>query len=175
MSVYKSNYCPHCNEMIETKFKKNTIKTNSNKNFGNPLRECPYCKKSYLDDNIQEPALLSHSNLLMKGLSSAFSTIASSLLISILLGSYAARFMSGNMNMEIDDSTAIKFIAPLAIIITAAAFKLIKPMNLRSEVEASLERLKDEEYLKALVKLKKDIIQPDSAYAKHMAKNRQKN
>ncbi len=171
MSVYKSNYCPHCNEMIETKFKKNTIKSNINKNFGNPLRECPYCKKSYLDDSVQEPALLSPSNLVFKGLSSAFSTIASSVLLSILLGSYAARIMSGNMNMEIDDAAAIKFIAPLAIVITAAAFKVIKPMNLRSEVDASLERLKDQEYIKTLVRLKKDIVQPDSAYAKSKGKN----
>jgi HEAT repeat protein len=152
--------------MIETKFKKNTIKTNSNKNFGNPLRECPYCKKSYLDDSVQEPALLSPSNLLFKGLSSASSTIASSVLLSILLGSYAARIMSGNMNMEIGDADAIKFIAPLAIVITSAAFKVIKPMNLRSEVAESLERLKDQEYLKTLVRLKKDIVQPNSAYAK---------
>ncbi|MEL7606672.1 MAG: hypothetical protein AAGU39_11510 [Sedimentibacter saalensis] len=170
MSVYKSNYCPHCNEMIETKFKKNTIKTNSNKNFGNPLRECPYCKKSYLDDSVQEPALLSPSNLLFKGLSSAFSTIASSVLLSILLGSYAARIMSGNMNMEVDDAAAIKFIAPLAIVITAAAFKVIKPMNLKNEVSESLERLKDQEYLKTLVRLKKDIVQPGSAYDKAKSK-----
>ncbi|KAF5055843.1 hypothetical protein DSECCO2_373560 [anaerobic digester metagenome] len=170
MSVYKSNYCPHCNEMIETKFKKNTIKTNSNKNFGNPLRECPYCKKSYLDDSVQEPALLSPSNLLLKGLSSAFSTIASSVLLSILLGSYAARIMSGNMNMEVDDAAAIKFIAPLAIVITAAAFKVIKPMNLKSEVSESLERLNDQEYLKTLVRLNQDIVQPGSAYDKIKSK-----
>jgi integral membrane sensor domain MASE1 len=156
--------------MIETKFKKNTIKTNSNKNFGNPLRECPYCKKSYLDDTVQEPALLSPFNLLFKGISSASSTIASSVLLSILLGSYAARIMSGDMTMEIGDAAAIKIIAPLAIVITAVAFKVIKPMNLKSEVAASLERLKDQEYLKTLVRLKKDIVQPDSAYAKAKGK-----
>lgn len=167
MSVYKSNYCPHCNTMIETKFKKDIIKGNVNKNFGIPLKECPYCYKSYLDDKIQEPALLSPVNLLLKGLSSAFSTIASSLVISILLGSYAARLMSGNVNMEIDDASAIKFIVPLAVIIIAAAFKIIKPMNLKSEVEASLERLKDEKYLKTLVNLKKDIVEPGCAYAKN--------
>jgi hypothetical protein len=156
--------------MIETKFKKNTIKTNSNKNFGNPLRECPYCKNNYLDDTVQEPALLSPFNLLFKGLSSASSTIASSVLLSILLGSYAARIMSGDMNMEIGDAVVIKYIAPLAIVITAAAFKVIKPMNLRSEVAESLERLKDQEYLKTLVRLKKDIVQPGSAYAKSKEK-----
>jgi hypothetical protein len=171
MSVYKSNYCPHCNELIETKFKKNTIKSNANKNFGNPLKECPYCKKSYLDDSVQEPALLSPSNLLLKGISSASSTIASSLLLSILAGSYAARMMSGNMNMEIGDAEAIKYIVPLAIVITAAAFKVIKPMNLKSEVAASLERLKDQEYFKTLVRLKKDIVQPGSAYAKSKGKD----
>ncbi|MDF2616799.1 MAG: hypothetical protein K0Q47_1454 [Sedimentibacter sp.] len=113
MSVYKSNYCPHCN---------------------------------------------------------ASSTIASSVLLSILLGSYAARIMSGDMNMEIGDAVVIKYIAPLAIVITAAAFKVIKPMNLRSEVAESLERLKDQEYLKTLVRLKKDIVQPGSAYAKSKEK-----
>lgn len=166
MSVYKSNCCPHCNEIIDTKLKKNTIKLNIDKNFGNPLKTCPYCKKEYLDDNIHEPAMMSPSDLYFKVFTSALSIIAVVVVISILISSYLARFMSGNISSQVNDAAVIKFVIPLIIIISAIAFKVYKPLNLKNEVNASLERLKDENYVKTLIKLNKDIVSSNSAYAK---------
>jgi len=166
MSVYKSNSCPHCNEIIDTKLKKNTIKLNVDKNFGNPLNTCPYCKKKYLDDKIHEPAMMSPSDLYFAVFTSALSTIAISVVISILIGSNLARFMSGDISSEVSDAAVIKFVIPLIIIISAIAFIVFKPLNLKNEVNASLERLKDENYVKTLIKLNKNIVSPNSAYAK---------
>lgn len=170
MSVYKSNCCPHCNEIIETKFRKNTIKFNIDKNFGNPLKICPYCKKEYLDDTIKEPALMSPSDILMKGLSSTVSALAASAVISILVGSYLARIMSGDISAEINDAAAFRYILPLLVISSAVALTVFKPLNLKSEVNASLERLKDKEYAAKLLRLNKNIVSPGSAYQKYLAK-----
>ena len=176
MSVYKSNCFPHCNEIIDTNLKKNTIKLNIDKNFGNPLKICPYCKKEYLDDNIHEPAMMSPSDLYFTIFTSVLSTIAVVVVISILIGSYMARFMSGNISSQVNDAAIIKFVVPLIIIISAISFKVCRPLNLKSEVNLSLERLKDENYVKTLIKLNKDIVSSNSAYAKSLQikKNTQK-
>ena len=166
MSVLKSNSCPHCNEIIDTKLKKNTIKLNIDKNFGNPLKICPYCKKEYVDDKIHEPAMMSPSDLYFIGFTSVLSTIAVAVVISILISSYLVRFMSGDISSEVSDAAVIKFVIPLIIITSAIAFKVFKPLNLKNEVNASLERLKNENYVKTLIKLNRNIVSSNSAYAK---------
>jgi len=162
MSVYKTNCCPYCNQVIDTVQKKIVHKANFNNYFGNPIKVCPYCKKKYLDNKIQEPALMSPSNLFLKGLSTAASIIMVSIGISILGGSYASRLISGNINLEVDDAIAFKIIIPLIIISSSIGLKKYWPWNFKNEINESLERLKNDDYVKTLVKLKNNIISPDS-------------
>jgi len=168
MSVYKTNRCPYCNQAIETVLKNIVHKEKFDNNFGNPIKECPYCKKKYLDNKMLEPALMSPSDLFFKGLVTAFSILAVSVALSILIGSYISRLISGDINLEVDDAVAIKVILPLIILFLAIGLKRFWPWNFKSDINASLERLKNEDYARTLIKLNKNIISPNSLYAKNL-------
>ncbi len=166
MSILKTNYCPHCNQLIETVHNDKAYKINISNRFGNPIKICPFCERPYLDNKIQEPALMSPKNLIFKGISSSISIIAIAVVAAILVGNAIIPVILGDSSVEIDDSIALKLVIPLIIIFSVIALIKFNPWNFKNEINDSLERLKNKDYVKTLTKLNKNMVSPDSAYAK---------
>jgi hypothetical protein len=139
-------YCPNCkvNFNVESYYNK----------LGNPLRKCPGCSNTYYDTSVREAALMSPSDFRPK----TIGAIAWCILISLAIGSAGAfiAFRYITLNVLIPSVAAV-FLIYLFI---------LKPWNYRDEINASLERLKDKNYVKALTKFDECIIAPDSAYSK---------
>lgn len=51
-------YCPYCSRVVET--------TNHPVSYGNPLKQCPHCSKTYIDPYCTEPALREYKPLSVK-------------------------------------------------------------------------------------------------------------
>ena len=51
-------YCPYCNRVLES--------TNHPVSYGNPLKQCPHCTKTYIDPYCSEPALREYKPLSIK-------------------------------------------------------------------------------------------------------------
>ncbi|MPM21836.1 hypothetical protein SDC9_68286 [bioreactor metagenome] len=139
-------YCPQCkaNFNVESYYNK----------LGSPLRKCPGCLNTYYDTSVREPALMSPSDFLPK----TIGAIAWCILISFAIGSAVALIAVGSISFDVflKAGSAVFLIYVL----------VLRPWDYRDEINASLERLKDEKYLNALKKYGKCDIAPDSAYLK---------
>jgi hypothetical protein len=91
-------------------------------------------------------------------LTKTIGAIAWCILISFAIGSAIALIFVGSIsfNVFLKAGSAVFLIYVL----------MLRPWDYRDEIHASLERLKDENYLKALKKYGKCDIAPDSAYLK---------
>nr|WP_300095274.1 hypothetical protein [Sedimentibacter sp.] len=139
-------YCPHCkaNFNVESYYNK----------LGSPLRKCPACSNTYYDTSVREPALMSPSDFYPK----TIGAIAWCIFISFVIGSAGALIVFGSISLNI-------FLQAGSLVFLIYLF-ILRPWDYSDEINASLERLKDENYLKALKKYGKFDIASDSAYIK---------
>ena len=152
MAVYVTKKCPHCG------YKYQRFQSGDQRKYGYPYLTCEKCKNSFWDDDIKEPALYGYENMhekieRIKTVNSAVLTFVMSVglflvgLFMLIKGSLAGVFLilfsCGFVYMIID------FIRQKAYTEEHRDEIIAKQ---QADYDASIERLKNKNYLEALAK-----------------------
>lgn len=137
--------CPHCGYNIERAMNIRVPK------YGSPFRTCPSCHSLYIDKRIKEPAIIPPANILLRSVSLSIFTSLFLICISFVIGLIVSPLITGD-DFSPDMPSFWIISCSLSIVFVMFFWLKSKPMNNNNEIEESLKRLEDENYVLALKK-----------------------
>ena len=137
MATYRYLKCPHC--------RKNLGRVNNTNNLGNPYKQCPKCKGTYIDPYTSEWVTKSPFQRFMFKISFPLSVSVAFFVVAALVSVFIGSFLG---------SSKFPVIAiPVALVLAAGLFVLIffmRKSKVQAMIEKSLERTKSETYVTLL-------------------------
>lgn len=139
MAIRYTIICPHCKGIVESG-------KNRQRQYGSPIRTCPRCGRTYLDDNFAEAGLLSEKEVKER----AFSWFS---IIVVLMGGFFLFFGIKELTVSLIALGIILVALGLFSIISNLKYEPSEDEKFQNELRESKQRLSNPQYVIALYEL----------------------